>query len=67
MQFAIFIDFLYRRISKLIEGKATVATMVHHIRPLREGGTNDEENLMALCNACHSRLHARRGDRWHDR
>jgi len=49
------------------EGKATVATMVHHIRPLREGGTNDEENLMALCNACHSRLHARRGDRWHDR
>ena len=48
------------------KGKATVATMVHHIRALREDGTNDDENLMALCKACHSRLHAQRGDRWHN-
>ncbi|SFR78821.1 hypothetical protein SAMN02910262_01545 [[Clostridium] aminophilum] len=23
--------------------------------------------LIALCKSCHSQIHARRGDRWHDR
>jgi 5-methylcytosine-specific restriction protein A len=42
----------------------TPATLVHHIKAARYGGTDDEENLMALCNSCHSHLHAQRGDRW---
>jgi 5-methylcytosine-specific restriction protein A len=46
------------------DGIAKVATMVHHIKPVREGGSNDEENLMALCKSCHSRLHASDGSRW---
>lgn len=38
---------------------------VHHILPLAEGGTNDKDNLISLCKSCHSRIHAKRGDRWH--
>ena len=38
---------------------------IHHKIPLSEGGTHSEENLIALCKACHARLHAERGDRWH--
>lgn len=40
----------------LQEGRFTDATEVHHIKPLSEGGTNDTENLMALCKSCHSRI-----------
>ncbi len=40
---------------------------VHHILPLAEGGTHDENNLVSLCQSCHSRIHAERGDRWHNR
>jgi len=29
---------------------------VHHIVPIRSGGTHDEENLMALCRSCHSKI-----------
>ena len=36
------------------KGRYTTATEVHHIKPLSEGGTNDFENLMALCKPCHS-------------
>ncbi|NQT60042.1 MAG: HNH endonuclease [Bacteroidetes bacterium] len=49
------------------KGRMTPATLVHHTRNVSEGGTNDEENLMALCASCHSHLHAQRGDRWHTR
>ena len=38
---------------------------VHHILPLAEGGANDNDNLISLCKSCHSRIHAKRGDRWH--
>ena len=38
---------------------------VHHKKPLREGGTHDRENLIALCKPCHSKVHAERGDRFH--
>lgn len=31
------------------------------------GGTHDRSNLIALCKSCHSQIHAKRGDRWHDR
>lgn len=40
---------------------------IHHKIPLSEGGTHDQGNLIALCKPCHSQIHARRGDRWHDR
>ena len=41
----------------LKEGRSTLATEVHHILPLADGGTNDEKNLAALCKSCHSRTH----------
>lgn len=36
--------------------KVTGATEVHHIIPIAEGGTHDDENLMALCHSCHSKI-----------
>ena len=45
-------------------GRYVKAEHVHHVRPLSEGGTHDEDNLMALCRKCHSKIHAERGDRW---
>ena len=30
---------------------------VHHIRPVKNGGGNELENLVTLCNSCHWRLH----------
>lgn len=40
----------------LLQGRYTLATEVHHIKPLTDGGTNDLSNLMALCKPCHSRI-----------
>lgn len=34
---------------------------VHHKKPLDEGGTHDEDNLISLCKSCHSRIHAENG------
>lgn len=36
-------------------GGVVLATEVHHIRAVRDGGTNELENLMSLCKPCHSR------------
>jgi hypothetical protein len=30
---------------------------VHHIRPIHNGGTHDLDNLVTVCNACHTELH----------
>jgi 5-methylcytosine-specific restriction protein A len=38
--------------------------LVHHKQKLSNGGTNDYKNLQALCQLCHSSLHARQNDRW---
>ena len=46
----------------LSEGRLTPAELVHHKVPLAEKGTNNWDNLCALCSVCHSRLHAKRGD-----
>ena len=46
------------------DGRLTLATEVHHILPLGHGGTNREDNLMALCKPCHSRITVQMGDRW---
>ncbi|MCL2343359.1 MAG: HNH endonuclease [Firmicutes bacterium] len=45
-------------------GKLIPAVLVHHKKSLRDGGTNDYGNLVALCQGCHSRLHSKKGDRW---
>jgi 5-methylcytosine-specific restriction protein A len=45
-------------------GLYRAAELVHHIKPLRGGGTHDAPNLMSLCSACHSRLHAKKGELW---
>lgn len=34
------------------------AVEVHHIRPLRLGGTHDRANLVGLCRPCHHRITA---------
>lgn len=46
------------------EKRMTLATEVHHILPLAHGGKNDNENLMALCKSCHSRISVEMGDRF---
>jgi 5-methylcytosine-specific restriction protein A len=46
----------------LKDGRLTPATLVHHRRKLTDGGTNDRDNFQALCQECHSRLHASQGD-----
>ena len=40
-------------------GQADVAALqVHHIKPVAEGGNDDEENLIVLCSNCHSKVTA---------
>ena len=38
----------------LARGRTTAASEVHHVIPLRDGGSHAEENLRALCKSCHS-------------
>ena len=49
------------------DGRLVPTEEVHHKTPLAEGGTHARENLIALCKACHAKIHAERGDRWHNR
>ena len=49
---------------KLHQGRPVVATDVDHIKPLRDGGTNDAENLQALCHECHSKKTATSDGGW---
>lgn len=35
-------------------GRVTAATEVHHIIAVRDGGTNEQSNLLSLCKSCHS-------------
>jgi len=39
-------------------GRFAPAAVVHHKKKLSDGGTNDKDNLMSMCESCHSRLHA---------
>ena len=50
----------------LTRGVYSPTEQVHHIKPISEGGTHARENLMALCQSCHAKIHAERGDRWHN-
>ena len=40
------------------------ATLVHHRKRIRDGGTNDYSNLIALCASCHGKYHAHEGHSW---
>lgn len=48
-------------------GKLVPVDQVHHKKPLAEGGSHDRSNLISLCASCHARIHAERGDRWHNK
>jgi 5-methylcytosine-specific restriction endonuclease McrA len=37
-----------------------VALEVHHIVPIKDGGTDEQANLILLCAECHSEAHRRR-------
>jgi 5-methylcytosine-specific restriction protein A len=39
--------------SCLRTGRVTAANIVDHIKPKAQGGTDDEENLEAICRPCH--------------
>ena len=55
----------YERYGRDREAKRKYGRQWERIRkPLSEGGTHDEDNLMSLCKRCHSKIHAERGDRW---
>ena len=40
-------------------GRYVKASLVHHVKPIADGGTHDAENLMSLCVACHEKMHRR--------
>lgn len=44
-------------------GKTIAAEEVHHIKPLKWGGTHDFNNLMSLCQSCHTKLEREIGNR----
>ena len=43
------------------------ATVAHLIIRRRDGGQNSDDNLLALCQSCHSQLHAQAGESFRDR
>lgn len=47
----------------LAEGRLTPVEEVHHILPVSQGGTHDRNNLMSLCQSCHTKIHHDLGDR----
>ena len=47
----------------LKEGRLTPVEEVHHIVPLSQGGTHRNDNLMSLCQSCHTKIHHELGDR----
>ena len=45
-------------------GELVQANEVDHVTPLKDGGTNEMDNLQALCRSCHSRKTAVEDGRW---
>lgn len=39
------------------EARGRDSLVIHHIIPLKDGGTDDLENLMVLCRSCHNKIH----------
>lgn len=49
----------------LRQGRLTPATVVDHVRPLKQGGAAlDFRNLQSLCAACHGRKSIEEGSRF---
>lgn len=46
-------------IKKRVKGERKQFIEVHHIEHHQKGGTNNEENLVTLCNVCHDVVHAK--------
>ena len=47
----------------LEEGNTVPASMVHHVKAIKDGGARlDTKNLKALCNEHHEKIHGK--DRW---
>ena len=44
-------------------GRLTPVQEVHHILPVSQGGTHAMDNLMSLCQSCHTKIHHEIGDR----
>ena len=45
--------------------RVTAATLVHHIKRIRDAGpVLDTNNLMSLCVKCHDEIHRDQGDKW---
>lgn len=40
----------------------TDSLQVHHIIPVKEGGTDEETNLRTMCTLCHSAIHRKLRD-----
>jgi 5-methylcytosine-specific restriction protein A len=47
----------------LQEGRITPVEEVHHILPVKQGGSNSFTNLMSVCKSCHTKIHQELGDR----
>ena len=45
-------------------GRLTPAVLVHHRKAVKDGGTHNTDNLMALCNSCHEKIHIEQGERF---
>ena len=44
-------------------GKIVPAILVHHVKEISQGGDRlSEDNMMALCNDCHEKIHSK--NRW---
>jgi 5-methylcytosine-specific restriction protein A len=46
------------------DGVVVAASEVDHIKPKRNGGRDDWDNLQTLCQVCHSKKTAAEGARW---
>ena len=47
----------------LKEGRMVPVEEVHHIKPIKDGGTHRFDNLMSLCQSCHTKLERELGAR----
>lgn len=45
------------------KGINKLAVLVHHIKPIANGGDDSYDNLMALCAGCHEDIHHQNKDR----